>query len=248
MLPLTGVRHIHVGGNRLELDVSQPFSRLIYFGLYEEAFIAFLRKNVKPGDVVVDGGANVGYVSAVASSLVGDHGKVFAIEPSVTCLGRLKSHLTAANVTIVHAALGEVVRKAVFYDTPRVLSKGFACLGEIEIPEDGTAYDVAVTTIDDLRERRGISRIRMLKLDIEEAELLAIKGAEQALRAAAIDYLLVETDFAYARAAAIHEALVGHGYTPHLLTRNGNLRALDFRRPGRMRTDVLWASRSHASR
>lgn len=246
-LPLGGQRDLHVGDNRLTIDVSQPFMRLMYFRLYEEGFIWFLRRHLRHGDVVIDAGANIGYVSAVASSLVGQNGTVYSIEPSVTCMERLAKNLTAANIRLIHAALGDTRRIATFFDTPRVLSRGFACLGEIEAPEDGTAYNVEVTTVDHVMEAHGITRARMLKLDIEEAELLAIKGASNALGNRAIDYVLVETDFSHPRAAAVYDELTGHGYLPHLLTGRGGVRRLDYANPGRARSDVMWLAANLAT-
>lgn len=239
-LPIAGQRHLQIGKNRLTVDVSLPFMRLMYFGLYEEGFIRFLRRHLRHGDVVVDAGANIGYVSAVASALVGQAGKVYSIEPSITCMERLKTNLTAKNICVLHAALGDYPRVATFFDTPRVLSRGFACLGEIETPEDGIAHDVVVTTVDNVMDAHGITRLRMLKLDIEEAELLAIKGARRALGTGAIDYILVETDFSHQRAAAVYDELTGHGYVPHLLTARGGVRLLDYTNPGLGRSDVMW--------
>src|ERR1700742_4360825 len=52
------------------------------FGTWEPDLTAFLRRRLRPGDTFIDVGANVGYMSALASRLVGPHGAVVAIEPA----------------------------------------------------------------------------------------------------------------------------------------------------------------------
>src|ERR1700757_5463861 len=52
---------------------------LYLFGTWEPDLAAFLRRRLRPGDTFIDVGANVGYMSALASRLVGPHGAVVAI-------------------------------------------------------------------------------------------------------------------------------------------------------------------------
>ena len=54
---------------------------LYVFGVWEPAITAWVRDHLRPGDVVVDIGANIGYVSLLAASLVGPTGQVIAFEP-----------------------------------------------------------------------------------------------------------------------------------------------------------------------
>jgi len=71
-------------------------SRLLFMPqLYDYREIAFLRKHLKPGDVFVDVGANIGFYSLVASRCVGDEGKVIAIEAEPSTF-----ELLAANVEL----------------------------------------------------------------------------------------------------------------------------------------------------
>lgn len=52
------------------------------FGMWEPDLVAFLRRRMRPGDTFIDVGAHIGYVSALASKLVGPRGTVVAIEAS----------------------------------------------------------------------------------------------------------------------------------------------------------------------
>ena len=67
---------LNVNGIPVTLDLSQKELRYIYFGAYERNEVGFLQKWLKPGDVVIDVGANVGYLSAIMAGIVGSEGKV----------------------------------------------------------------------------------------------------------------------------------------------------------------------------
>lgn len=60
---------------------------------------AFLRKVIRSGDVVVDIGANIGYFTLLAASLVGSTGRVIAVEPDPANLALLRANLWANGVT-----------------------------------------------------------------------------------------------------------------------------------------------------
>lgn len=57
---------------------------------YDILLDGFLRRHLQAGDIVIDGGANVGYVSAVAGAYVGRSGEVHGFEPMLECYQRLQ--------------------------------------------------------------------------------------------------------------------------------------------------------------
>jgi len=63
-----------------KVDVVNLF--LYYFGGWEPAITQVVRQALKPGDVFLDVGANVGYYTLLASRLVGDTGRVIAVDAS----------------------------------------------------------------------------------------------------------------------------------------------------------------------
>ena len=68
-----------------------------------------------------------------------------------------------------------------FFDTPRVISHGYAALEGACTPGDRIPVEVSVTSLDDLCAAYGITYIDFLKLDIEDSELPALKGASRML-------------------------------------------------------------------
>jgi FkbM family methyltransferase len=87
------------------------FQRLYHAGLLgkEYADVYFLKKFIREGDYCADIGAHLGYFTLPLSRLVGDAGKVFAVEPMSpfhNTLQRLLQRKNAGNVTLYQVALG----------------------------------------------------------------------------------------------------------------------------------------------
>jgi FkbM family methyltransferase len=66
---------------------------LFYPHLYESYEVEFLKKHLKPGDVFLDAGANIGFYSLIASQLVGNNGIVLAVEADPYNCRKLSSNL-----------------------------------------------------------------------------------------------------------------------------------------------------------
>lgn len=74
---------------------------------YEQAFDTAMFEAIKPGDVIWDVGANVGYYSRKFSDSVCLAGQVFAFEPFPATAARLRAELTGVEtVTVLPVALG----------------------------------------------------------------------------------------------------------------------------------------------
>src|SRR5258705_3937434 len=90
LFPRRAVRNI--GGVRFECDLTLD-ARVadMLFAAYEPDEIAVLERYLKPGDVFVDVGANIGYLTAVGASLVGPTGPVHSFQPMPEYFQRLES-------------------------------------------------------------------------------------------------------------------------------------------------------------
>jgi len=142
----------------------------------EPELVAFLIRAVRPGDIVVDAGANVGLFTMLMSRLVGPRGMVHAFEPHPDTAGRLDRNVAlnrATNVLVHEIALWDACRDLTLYTC---FEPGLASLR----PYDGWTGSRTVRT-----ER--LDRIlpdppRLIKLDVEGSELNALKGCEKWLR------------------------------------------------------------------
>ena len=138
---------------------------------YAELFVSLLR----PGMTVVDGGAHVGLYTLLGSRGVGPDGTVFAVEPDRYNLAALRVNAAAAaNVEIVPRALSDSEGVTTFYETRSTIGSSL-----IE-RNDAKARRVEMTSIDLLLDGRDL-RSLLVKLNIEGAEPLALRGMTETL-------------------------------------------------------------------
>lgn len=246
VLAPSSIDSLVVNGVPLPIDHSVPMYRMVYYGMYETSNIAHFKRVLREGDVFIDPGSNIGYIAAVASGLVGRSGWVYALEPSPTCYTLLEKYLhlnTFGNIVLRQAALSDKSGWTKFCDTPRVISTGYAALSDVSVPKDAHMVTVETISVDDLCVEEKIDKVRYLKLDIEGAELLALRGASQMLTEKRIDYVLVESQFddhngdKYRDVARLMES---RGYKSFRPTTSGKLRPLDTLTLDKGRLDVIW--------
>lgn len=241
--PIT-VRDIH--GIRVELDSSIQYHRMMLYDLYEENVLAYLRRRLRPGMTVFDPGCNIGYFAGQVLGMVQPGGQVWSFEPSPRCLERLHRHNPEGAVPGWHLqamALSDRTGTFTFFDTPRVITRGYAVLEQAGKPADSNPVQVAVTTIDDFCAANGITHIDFLKLDIEDSELPALRGAQRMLAAKAIDSILVETEVRADRVelnASIFKLLREAGFEPHHAHSGGRLVRIVPEELPKHKEDIIW--------
>lgn len=139
-----------------------------------------LRRLLGPDDIFVDAGANIGVYTLLASRLIGPRGRVLAIEMMPDTAAILRRHVAengCGNVEIVEKALSDRAGEILTASVP------LGRYGQASIANSATGafeeHQVQTATLDDVCREYG--RIRLLKLDVEGAELQAIAGAGSTL-------------------------------------------------------------------
>jgi FkbM family methyltransferase len=133
---------------------------------------------LQPGDTVLDIGANVGVFSLLASRLVGEHGRVLAVEPvpqNVECLKLMCQLNQLTNVEIIPVAAGDregALSLTLADDMMGHSGKRHKTAESVEVP---------LTTIDALVASQGVDRVALVKLDIEGMEAEALTGGAATL-------------------------------------------------------------------
>jgi FkbM family methyltransferase len=194
---------------------------------------------VRRGDVVFDVGANRGILTSLMSNLVGPDGRVHAFEPSSDTCRLLRVTLVErarhpANVVVNASAVGTEDGAATLY-TPQQ-DHGQASLrthemGSWSAHASVRSDEVAVTRLDSYLAAQAQSRIDLVKMDVEGAELPALHGFAAGLRSFH-PIIVCELCGAWTRAfgyepSAVIEELKSAGYDSfHLVTDRGGLRAL----------------------
>ena len=152
---------------------------------YEVEVARFLSGRVRPGDVCLDVGANVGaYVLQLAHWSRPD-GRVIAFEPNPGAAAVLDRHVAlnglASRVEVVRCAIGAAPGAAVMH-VAGADGRGRLDVENPELAGRTGAVDVPVTTIDAFCGARGV-RPRWILVDIEGYEIAALQGARRTLTA-----------------------------------------------------------------
>ncbi|MCC6000571.1 MAG: FkbM family methyltransferase [Pararhodobacter sp.] len=199
------------------LDLREWPDRMFFFlgRWYDLECLLTLRALVRPGDTVLDVGANYGHFSLAAAALAGPGGKVLSFEPNPASFARLGVHVALNRLAQVEP------RQMGMADVPGelVLSVPAGNSGEATFaaPADATARSVVcpVGTIDAL----GLSApVRLIKIDTEGFEHHVLTGGAGVV-ARDRPFIITEVvDDMLQRAgqskAALLDLLSRHGYTP----------------------------------
>jgi len=127
----------------------------------------------KEGDVVVDVGAGVGEELMIFSKRVGNPGKVFAIEAHPKTFQALtynNSQNNFKNTELLNVAVSDVAGHIFIEDTQDSLAN------KVSKVQDGNTFKVQAVTIDQLASTYQLKKIDLIKVNIEGAEQLLIKG------------------------------------------------------------------------
>lgn len=147
-------------------------------GTYELGLQQALCRELKPGDVFFDVGANAGFFSLLAARLVGPRGKVVAFEPHPETARQIRRQVRLnrlTNVATIVAAVSDVVGKAKFTDD---VASVMLRLGDLPGAEKSQRFiHVRTTTLDAECQRLG-AYPTVAKIDVEGAEKLVLRGAE----------------------------------------------------------------------
>ena len=132
--------------------------------------------SVEPGDVVIDAGGCWGDTALCFADRAGPHGRVYTFEFVEENLDVLRRNLAlnpglAERVTVVETALGETTGITLSYSPagPGTALGSGPC-------------SVDIISIDDFVDEQRLERVDFIKMDIEGAELDALRGAERTLR------------------------------------------------------------------
>jgi FkbM family methyltransferase len=173
-----------------KLDLREGIDFSIYLlGAFERSTVRAIRRQVRPGTVVFDIGANIGAHTLGLARLVGDSGKVYAFEPTAYAFGKLEQNL-ALNPEILPRVVAEqimltnradaAVETEIYsswplFDQPdRQHPKH---LGRLESTRGSRAL-----RLDDYVETAAIERLDFIKMDVDGFECHVLGGGTNALK------------------------------------------------------------------
>jgi len=203
------------------------------FGMTERSQIRLVCQFLKPGMTFIDVGANFGQYTLFACDLVGPNGEVHSFEPSSRIFKELcfnvqinefqdicTLNMVAVSDKKSHATLSKYEPGSeVFSSLGTQMRKSNSIVGHEQ---------VKTTTLDCYISEKGIKKVDFIKMDIEGAELLALRGARELLIADNAPLLVLEIEdrncegFGY-NATEIWDYLESLGYRLYNFNQNGQI-------------------------
>ena len=180
-------------GVTVELRPGVRGERYIFYEVFMKSSYLSAGQRIRPGDTVVDVGANVGFFSILAASLVGPTGWVVALEPQPDTFNQLQRNIQISGMKNIRArqvAVSE--RKGIgmlfFGDVP-IFSSLFSSVDDK--PTQLRSQEVSTSTLEDILEEESVGKCNYLKLDCEGAEYAILNSLSPAV-ASRIEQITME--------------------------------------------------------
>ena len=166
-------------------------SLLVYVGFPDTAEFSFLRKYIKKGDTCIDVGANIGEYSLLFAALSQSQ-NIFSFEPVFHIAARCKENVILNNF-----------EKNIHLHTEVICDKNGSILFSAQAESELSHISKAATTssdgkklpaitLDSFISQQKLSKVDLLKIDVEGAEGLVFVGAKKSLQNGVIKAILVE--------------------------------------------------------
>jgi FkbM family methyltransferase len=187
-------------------------------GLYEIGVTETLWRLTEPGDLAVDAGANIGYMSSILGIRVGPKGKVICFEPHPEVFESLKENLEiwkkdrrCGTFALHQAALGKENGQTLLHisDWFRT-NRGTSWISDkVQAAPDIKVIEVPIQNLDRLLEAG--ETIGVLKMDVEGQEMGVLEGMTRLFKQHAVRDIIFEEWSAFP--APTHQYLKSKGYS-----------------------------------
>jgi FkbM family methyltransferase len=147
----------------------------------------------KMDDIVIDAGAHIGFYTLKTAKQVGSKGLIVAVEPEERNYSFLRLNVRVNkfnNVIPIKAALSDHEGKGLLFLSEKSCSHSLICATKVGSTTKST--EVSVKTIDGIIEKLQLTRIDILKIDVEGAEFKVLKGAKESLKNGKIFRIVAE--------------------------------------------------------
>jgi len=154
-------------------------------GAFEREFQHVLLPWLRPGDNVVDAGANIGSHACPMAKRVAPHGRVLAIEPVARLADRLEANCRLNgidNVVVSRRAVSSGSEERRLVVPPVDASNQGNASFHREASSTSDVVKVETTTIDALVAEHGFADLRLIKTDLEGEDFAALLGARETLK------------------------------------------------------------------
>ena len=225
-------------GVTLRLDLDDYVQRGIFYDAYEMPELAFVRRALRPGDLMIDVGAHVGIFSLVAARSVGPSGEVHAFEPLDFNVERIIENARLngfnnikVNRSAVGARAGEI---SLGLDPALPRAESPAWRAGYAVGLAASSVTAPIVSLDDYARGLPAGPIRFVKVDVEGYEPDVFEGMRGLLAGRRIRILMMEINlyalsrYGYGIIEAVRP-LQEAGYLPYRLGPGPMLRRWSYR-------------------
>lgn len=167
-------------GFRFKREDNLGYKIRLLFKWYEHETVAACKNVIKPGMVVMDIGASIGYYTSLFSNITGRKGVVYSFEPEKSNFNILTKNVLSLkyrNVTVINKAVSNINGKVKFY---KARLSALGSLYKFKDTEGKTL--VEAITIDRFLAKNRIKKVDFVKIDTEGAEINVIKGMKNLIK------------------------------------------------------------------
>ena len=198
---------------------------IYFFGNYDLSMTSVFSHLIKPGETVWDVGTERGWFTLQMASLVGQEGRVDSFEAFFPTVKKLQNNVGINNFSWVNVngvAVSDSKGKMWFVPPSNEVTKNVSFLndcngvGYLTTEFQQGAIEVDTISLDDYYYSQKIQKLSLIKIDIEGAEVSALKGARNLiLKDKPIIAIEVNRQTALRANSSIEELqalLIGYGY------------------------------------
>ncbi|MFD9789669.1 FkbM family methyltransferase [Streptomyces sp. NPDC059070] len=165
-------------GASFAVDTTDLIQRYLYmYGVWEPHMTTWLQRRLRPGDTFIDVGSNIGYYGVLASRLVGETGRVVAIEASPAFHRRVLQHARlngCDNIRAINSAVSDRTQMLKF-----ILASSRNMGATSTVPYEGPAestFEIEAHPLPEILAPQEIANARVIKIDVEGAEGSVVRG------------------------------------------------------------------------
>lgn len=162
---------------------------ILIHGVWQEPVWRSISDGLSDGAVFLDVGAHIGYYSLKGSVKVGPGGKVISFEPNPHTVEQLRGNIAAShavNVIVEPIACTDSEQMLTLYDSTSEGNSGASSLSLANADDIKRgalpSYAVRGRPIDHVIAELGLKRVDVIKVDVEGAEYLVLRGLRETLR------------------------------------------------------------------
>ena len=187
-------------------------------GLYEFGVTETLWRLTEPGELAVDAGANIGYMTSILGIRVGPKGTIISFEPHPQVFEALRENVEiwkkdrrCGSFVLHQAALGDKSGQALLQTNDWFLTnRGTAWISsEVRYTPDRKVINVPIWNLDGLLDEG--ETIGVMKMDVQGSELSVLHGMTRLLGQRAVRDIVFEEETPFP--APTHEYLKSKGYS-----------------------------------